>query len=307
MFTNRKALLAYLLVCTVWGSTYVAIAVAVRSLPPFLMGGVRFALAGLLVAAYVWWRGLAWPDGRRGLAHVAMCGVLFFLLGNGGVVWAMQFVPSGIASIYVVMVAIWSAVVDALIPGGGRLTLRITAGLVLGFLGSLLLVGATPAELVRADLRGPIALTIASLAWALGTVLMKRRPSPASPFANASVQMLAGGVAMTLAGFGFGEVGRVTLEANGVLAFVYLILVGSLVGFGAYAYAIQHMSPTALGTYAYVNPVVAVLLGRVLLGETISRRMVVAMILMIGGAAIVQLGDGLARAAGANDSVPERA
>jgi drug/metabolite transporter (DMT)-like permease len=307
MFTTRKALLAYLLVCVVWGSTYVAIAVAVRSLPPFLMGGVRFLAAGLLVAAYVWWRGLAWPDGRRGLTHVAFCGVLFFLLGNGGVVWALQFVPSGIASIYVVMVAIWSAVVDALVPGGGRLTLRITAGLALGFLGSLLLVGATPAELVRADLRGPIALTIASLAWALGTVLMKRRPSPASPFANASIQMLAGGAAMTIAGLSFGELSRVTFETSGLVAFAYLILIGSLVGFGAYAYALHHMSPTALGTYAYVNPVVAVLLGRLLLGEAISRRTIVAMILMIGGAAVVQFGDRVARTASGSDGLPEQA
>jgi drug/metabolite transporter (DMT)-like permease len=307
MSTTRKALLAYLLVCVVWGSTYVAIAVAVDSLPPFLMGGVRFLVAGLLVAAYVSWRGLAWPAGSRGVAHVAACGVLFFLLGNGGVVWALQFVPSGIASIYVVMVAIWSAVVDAMVPGGGRLTLRISAGLVLGFAGSLLLVGATPAELVRADLRGPIALTIASLAWALGTVLMKRRASPASPFANASIQMLAGGAAMLVAGLLFGEASHVRFEASGVLAFAYLVLFGSLVGFGAYAYALHHMSPTALGTYAYVNPVVAVLLGRALLGEAISRRTVVAMVLMIGGAAIVQFGDRLARESGGDEGIPERA
>jgi drug/metabolite transporter (DMT)-like permease len=271
MFTTRKALLAYVLVCVVWGSTYTAIHVAVRSLPPFLMGGVRFICAGLLVA------------------------------------WALQFVPSGIASIYVVMVAIWSAVVDAIVPGGGRLTLRISAGLALGFAGSLLLVGATPAELVRADLRGPIALTVASLAWAVGTVLMKRRPSPASPFANASIQMLGGGAAMIVAGLLFGEASHVRYETSGLVAFVYLVLVGSLVGFGAYAYAIHHMSATALGTYAYVNPVVAVLLGRVLLGEAISRRTVAAMVLMIGGAVAVQFGDRLARGPGGDDGIPERA
>lgn len=294
--TNRRALLAYLLVCVVWGSTYIAIRVAVQSLPPFLMGGVRFVLAALLVGGYVWWRGLAWPEGWRGLGHVAMCGVLFFLIGNGGVVWALQFVPSGIASIYVVMVGIWSALLDAIVPGGrGRLTAWIALGLSMGFAGSLLLVGATPAELVAADWRGPIALTLASLAWALGTVLMKRRPSPADPFANATVQMLGGGAAMIVAGLLFGEAGRVSYEPDGIVAFVYLIVFGSLVGFGAYAYALHHMSPTALGTYAYVNPVVAVLLGRALLGEAITRRAVVAMILMVGGAVVVQLGDRVAR------------
>jgi drug/metabolite transporter (DMT)-like permease len=296
--TDRRALLAYLLVCIVWGSTYIAIRVAVQSLPPFLMGGVRFAIAGVLVAGYVWWRGLPWPDGPRGVAHVASCGVLFFLMGNGGVVWALQFVPSGIASIYVVMVGIWTAVLDALVPGGkARLTARIGAGLALGFAGSLLLVGATPAELLHADLRGPVSLTIASLAWALGTVLMKRRPSPANPFANASVQMLGGGLAMIVAGLLAGEAGGITIQTDGMVAFVYLVIVGSLVGFGAYAYAIHHMSPTALGTYAYVNPVVAVLLGRMLLGEPITRRAIAAMILLIGGAVIVQLGDRAVRLA----------
>jgi drug/metabolite transporter (DMT)-like permease len=298
--TDRRAFLAYLLVCLVWGSTYIAIRVAVQSLPPFLMGGVRFAIAGVLVAGYVWWRGVAWPDGPRGIAHVAFCGVLFFLCGNGGVVWALQFVPSGIASIYVVMVGIWTAVLDAIVPGGkARLTAGIGAGLALGFGGSLLLVGATPAELVAADLRGPVSLTLASLAWALGTVLMKRRPSPANPFANASVQMLGGGLAMVAVGLLSGEATRVTFQADGLVAFVYLVIFGSLVGFGAYAYAIHHMSPTALGTYAYVNPVVAVLLGRALLGEPITRRAIVAMVLLIGGAVIVQLGDRAARLADA--------
>jgi drug/metabolite transporter (DMT)-like permease len=294
--TDRRAFLAYLLVCVVWGSTYIAIRVAVRTLPPFLMGGVRFVIAGLLVAGYVWWRRLPWPDGRRGVGHVAFCGVLFFLCGNGGVVWALQFVPSGIASIYVVMVGIWTAVLDAIVPGGrARLTAGIGFGLAMGFAGSLLLVGATPAELVRADLRGPVSLTLASLCWALGTVLMKRRPSPANPFANASVQMIGGGAAMVIAGLLAGEAGHVAFRQDTVTAFVYLVIFGSLVGFGAYAYAIHHMSPTALGTYAYVNPVVAVLLGRALLGEPITRRALIAMALMIGGAVVVQLGDRAAR------------
>ena len=300
MFSNRRALLAYLLVCIVWGSTYIAIRVAVQSLPPFLMGGTRFLIAGLLVAAWVAWRRLPWPDGPRGVAHVAFCGVLFFLFGNGGVVWALQFVPSGVASIYVVMVGIWTAVLDALIPGSNaRLTARIGLGLLMGFAGSLLLVGATPAELLAADLRGPVSLTIASLAWALGTVLMKRRPSPANPFANATVQMLGGGAAMIVYGLLTGEAGRITITPDGMTAFVYLVIFGSLVGFGAYAYAIHHMSPTALGTYAYVNPVVAVLLGRMLLGEPISRRALIAMALMVGGAVVVQLGDRAARLADA--------
>ncbi len=296
---NRRALLAYLIVCIAWGSTYIAIRVAVRSLPPFLMAGTRFLIAGALLAAYVYWRRLPWPEGLRGVVHVAGCGVLFFLFGNGLVVWALQFMPSGTTSIFVVAVGIWTAEFDALLPGGpGRITWRVGIGLVMAFAGSVLLVGTSAAQILRADLRGPLALTIASMAWAMGTVLMKRRPSPANPFANATVQMIGGGAALFLAGLLFGEALNVTLTADGTIAFVYLIVFGSLAGFGAYAYALHYMSPTAVGTYAYVNPVVAVILGRVLLGEPISARVIAAMALMIGAAVLVQFGDRRARAPG---------
>ena len=243
---NRRALLAYLIVCIAWGSTYIAIRVAVRSLPPFVMAGTRFLIAGALLAAYVYWRQLRWPDGLRGVAYVAACGVLFFLFGNGLVVWALQFMPSGTTSIFVVAVGIWTAVFDALVPGGtGRITMRVGVGLAMAFVGSVLLVGTNAAQILRADLRGPIALTIASMAWAMGTVLMKRRPSPANPFANATVQMMAGGAAQLLAGLLLGETPRVAPTTEGVAAFVYLIAFGSLAGFGAYAYALHYMSPTA--------------------------------------------------------------
>jgi drug/metabolite transporter (DMT)-like permease len=303
---NRRALLAYLIVCVAWGSTYIAIRVAVRTLPPFLMAGTRFLIAGALLAAYVQWRRLPWPDGIRGVAHVAGCGVLFFLLGNGLVVWALQFMPSGTASIFVVAVGIWTAVFDALVPGGtGRISMRVGLGLMMAFVGSVLLVGTNAAQILHADLRGPIALTIASMAWAIGTVLMKRRPSPANPFANATVQMIGGGAALLLAGLLLRETPGVTPSRESVVAFLYLIAFGSLAGFGAYAYALHYMSPTAMGTYAYVNPVVAVIFGRILLGEPISRRVIIAMALMIGAAVLVQFGDRLARAPGSQRVVEQ--
>lgn len=303
---NRRALLAYLIVCIAWGSTYIAIRVAVRSLPPFVMAGTRFLIAGALLAAWVAWKRLPWPDGVRGNAYVAGCGVLFFLLGNGLVVWALQFMPSGTASIFVVAVGIWTAVFDAILPGGpGRITLRVGIGLVMAFLGSVLLVGTNVAQIIHADLRGPIALTIASMAWAMGTVLMKRRPSPASPFANATVQMIGGGATLLIAGLLMGETGAIAPTQEGIVAFLYLIVFGSLAGFGAYAYALHYMSPTAMGTYAYVNPVVAVIFGRILLAEPIAPRVIAAMALMIGAAVLVQFGDRLARAPGSSRVVEQ--
>jgi drug/metabolite transporter (DMT)-like permease len=287
---SRRALVAYLLTCTVWGSTYLAIRIGVEHLPPFLFAGVRFLVAGLLLGAFVLLSDLPRPATRRAFAITAATGLLFFMLGNGLVVWSEQFVPSGIASVYVVTVTIWSAIVDAIVPGGrSRITLGIAAGLAIGFAGSLLLVGATPAELLAADLRGPIALTIASVSWAVGTVIMKRQPSLASPFANATIQMLAGGVALTVVGLALGEAPRFLPTWPGLASLAYLIVFGSIVGFGAHAYALQHMSPSALGTYAYVNPVVAVVLGWLLLHEPITGRMILAMALMLGAACLVQL------------------
>jgi drug/metabolite transporter (DMT)-like permease len=181
----------------------------------------------------------------------------------------------------------------------------VGVGLVMAFAGSLLLVGTSVRQLLHADLRGPVALTIASMAWALGTVLMKRRPSPANPFANATVQMLGGGATLLLTGLLLGEATTVAPRPDGVVAFVYLVVIGSLAGFGAYAYALHYMSPTAMGTYAYINPVVAVILGRMLLGEPISSRVVAAMALMVGAAVLVQFGDRLARASGTQQVIEQ--
>ncbi|HEY8551038.1 MAG TPA: EamA family transporter [Vicinamibacterales bacterium] len=299
---SRKALAAYLITCTVWGSTYLAIRIGVHDLPPFLFAGVRFLVAGLLLGAFVLWRGLDLPANRREAVFVSACGLLFFTVGNGLVVWAEQFVPSGVASVYVVTVTIWTAVLDALLPGGtNRITARIAVGLGVGFLGSLLLVGATPAELLAADLRGPLALTCAAIGWSFGTVFMKRRRPAASPFTSAALQMLAGGAGLTILGLGLGELPRWQLTPSSAGALVYLITFGSIVGFGAYAYALRHMKPAALGTYAYVNPVVAVILGWLLASEPVTLRMVVAMVLMLGAACLIQFGDLLAarRPAGA--------
>lgn len=297
---DRKALLAYVLVCTVWGSTYIFIRMGVEHMPPLLFAGVRHLTAGLLLGAVVLHRGLPRPSTWGEFAYLASGGLFFMAISNGSVVWSEQFVPSGVASVYVVLVVIWTALADALIPGGhSRITPKVVAGLVLGFAGALLLVGTSLHELVGADLRGPVMLTIASMSWGLGTVLMKRRRTAASPFTVAAMQMTTGGAALVLAGLLAGEWPRFHVDATGALALGYLIVAGSIVGFGAYLYALRHMSPTALGTYAYVNPVVAVLLGWLVGHEAVTGRMLVAMALMLGAAALIQFGDQLPRLRGA--------
>ena len=293
-----KALIAYLVVCVFWGSTYLAIKVGVTELPPFLFGGLRFATAGVLLLGVALALGDKLP--RRGdWRTLVIVGLLLLAGGNAFVVWSEQYVGSGIASIFVVTVAMWTALFDALIPGGSsELNWRVIAGLLLGFFGTLLLIGATPAEILAADKRGPIALTIASASWSLGTVYAKRHPTKASPYMGAAFQMIVGGGAVALVGTFLGEWSSWHLTTRGIGAIAYLVIFGSILGYSAYSYALRHASATIVGTYAYVNPVIAVLLGWLLLHEVVTSRTFIAMAMILGAVVWIQLSHGLRRADG---------
>ncbi len=291
-----KALIAYLIVCVFWGSTYLAIKVGVGELPPFLFAGLRFFAAGVLLLAIA--RLLGYPLPRRAgdWRTLAIVGLFLLTGGNAFVVWAEQYTPSGVASVFVVTVAIWTAFFDAIIPGGsGDLNWRVVAGLLLGFLGTALLVGASPAEILKADLRGPIALTFASASWSIGSVYAKRHPTEVSPYIAASIQMIIGGAVVALVGSALGEWRSWHLSLRGLGAMAYLVVFGSILGYSAYAYALRYASATIVGTYAYVNPVIAVLLGWLLLAEPISQRTVVAMALILGAVVWIQLSHKLRR------------
>jgi drug/metabolite transporter (DMT)-like permease len=223
----------------------------------------------------------------------AITGVFLLLGGNAVVVWAEQHVESGAASVFVAAVPLWAAFFDALWPGGTTVfTWRVGVGLALGFLGSALLAGVTPGDLMSADLAGPVALTLASASWALGTVYSKRNPTETSPYAASAVQMLAGGLVISLLGLVLGEAGQWRWSTEGIGALAYLVVFGSIVGFTSYAYALRHASATIVGTYAYVNPVVAVLLGWLILHEDITARTVGAMVLILGAVLMIQLAPG---------------
>jgi drug/metabolite transporter (DMT)-like permease len=293
-----KALVAYLVVCVFWGSTYLAIKVGVGELPPFLFAGLRFLAAGVLLLALA--RALGDPLPRRAADWRTLAIVGLFLLagGNAFVVWAEQYTPSGIASVFVVTVAIWTAFFDAIIPGGsGDLNWRVVAGLALGFIGTGLLVGASPAEILRADLRGPLALTFASCSWSLGSVYAKRHPTETSPYMGAAIQMIVGGAAVALVGTALGEWPAWHLSPKGLGAIAYLVVFGSILGYSAYTYALRHASATIVGTYAYVNPVIAVLLGWLLLREPIAGRTLAAMALILGAVVWIQFSHKLRRTA----------
>ena len=295
-----KALIAYLVVCVFWGSTYLAIKVGVTELPPFLFAGLRFFIAGLLL--FVIARALGDPLPKRSdWRTLAIVGLMLLAGGNAFVVWSEQYIGSGIASIFVVTVAMWTALFDAIVPGGSsELNWRVIAGLALGFLGTLLLVGASPAEIIAADKRGPIALTIASASWSLGTVYAKRHPTTASPYMGAAFQMMVGGGAVAILGTLLGEWASWHLSSRGIGAIAYLVVFGSILGYSAYSYALRHASATIVGTYAYVNPVIAVILGWLLLHEPVGSRTFIAMGMILGAVVWIQFSHKLSRTDGAS-------
>jgi len=286
---SRRVFAAYVVLCVVWGSTYLAIRVGVSEFPPALFAGIRFVIAGSVLLGIARLLGRRLPARRRDWMTNVVVGVLLLFCGNGLVVWAEQFTPSGVAAIIVVTVTLWLALFDAVIPGSSvRPTWRQVVGLLAGFGGTLLLVDADVGTLRAADWRGPLALTTASAAWAAGSVFSSRRPSEAGPEMDSALQMLAGGLALSALGVVLGQAGALHWSPRGAGALAYLIVFGSLVGYSSYVYVLRHMAPTIVGTYSYVNTVVAVLLGWTILDEPITGRTIGAMAIVLGSVAWVR-------------------
>jgi drug/metabolite transporter (DMT)-like permease len=284
---------AFAIVYLIWGSTFLAILFAVQTLPPFLMAGARFVVAGSLV--YAWARlvnGTAAPT-RAEWRATALVGVLLLLGGNGLLVWSEQRIPSGVAALLVGTVPCFMALIDWLRPGGVRPSGYVVSGLLLGMVGLVWLVG--PDSLMgggRADLIGATVVVIGSFSWALGSIYSRHAGAPSSPFLSTAMQMLAGGAALLLLSVMLGEPWSFDVHAvalRSMLGFLYLIVFGSIVAFSAYIWLLRVSTPARVSTYAYVNPVVAVVLGWALAGEALTVRVAVAAAIIISGVALITL------------------
>lgn len=285
-----RALIAYLLVCVVWGSTYLAIRIGVADLPPVLFAGARFFTAGILLGGVVLATGGHLPRSKGEWKILSIGGTFLLVGGNAIVVWAEQTMPSGLASVYVAAGPLWTALFDALVPGGKtKLTWKMGLGLLAGFLGICLLSGVTPSQLFSTEMRGPIALTLAAASWAMGSVYTKRNTTSVSIYSAATVQMTVAGAVLLILGLALGEAKAWHFTMAGAGSLAYLILIGSLVGYTAFGYALRHASPTIVGTFAYVNPVVAVLLGWLFLHEVVAARTLIAMGVILGAVLWIQL------------------
>lgn len=285
-----QTLLAFAIVYFVWGSTYLAIRVGVLEMPPFLMAGMRFTAAGAVLFGWVLARGEKMPN-RRQWISIGILSVLFFVLDYGLVFWAEQRVPSGIAAVMMALIPVFMALWEIALLRTQRLTWQLALALFIGIAGVGVLVSRTlNVAGVPIDPAGAVALMVASMSWAVSSVLTRKLPLPASKVVNSGAQMLAGGIFLTLTAAALGEFRGFHLAAvsrAAWFALLYLIVAGSIIAFTAYLWLIGHESPTKVSTYAYVNPVVAVLLGYFLGNEALGPRTILGSALVLVSVVVI--------------------
>jgi drug/metabolite transporter (DMT)-like permease len=287
--TRGQIIAAFASIYTVWGSTYLAIRYAVETMPPFVMGGSRFLISGVLLYAWSRSRGAPRPTLRQ-WRNATIAGGFLLLGGNGGVVWAEQTVSSGMTALLVSILPFWLVIIEWARPPRRRPSAAVLIGLVVGFLGLVVLIGPGDIGANGVSLLGAIVLILASLSWAIGSFWSRDADMPESGLLTTGMEMLGGGALLFLAGVVFGELRGLDVSAisrASWVGWIYLIVFGSLIGFTSYIWLLDKVLPAHLGTYAYVNPVVAVILGWAIAGETFSLRTGIAAVIVICAVALI--------------------
>ena len=280
-------LLAFGAVYIFWGSTYLAIRVGVETIPPAVMVGLRFLPAGLLLLPVARALGQPLAVSARDLRVLFLIGLLLLVGGNGAVVWAEQYVASGLAALLVATIPLWMALLEGLLPGGSRLTASAATGLGLGFAGVAVLLWPKLQEVQGADLWGEAALLFAALSWAVGSIWSRRAGLAVPPLVATAWQMLLAGAFMTVVSLATGQLAHARWTGPAVTAMGYLIVFGSCLGLSAYIWLLRNAPIASVSTYAYVNPVIAVLLGWLILDEPLTPAILVGTLIIAGSVVLV--------------------
>lgn len=287
---DLKAFLAWINVCVIWGTTYLVIRIGVQHLPPMLFAGIRWIIAGSIFIVFMKWKGKALPKANE-IVHLAIVGLALLGLGNGLVVVSEQWIPSGLTALLLSTVPFGIVGLESLLPKGPKLNLTIIAGLIMGLLGVFLIFkGEVKYLLVVENRLGILGIMMAVFFWSLGSIYSKYKKVNVHPLMGASVQMLVAGTAMAIVGVSLGELQKITLEMKGFLSLAYLITVGSWVGYGSYIYAIAHLPLSLVATHAYVNPIIALFLGWLILDEELNLQIIIAAFVILVGVSIVRHG-----------------
>jgi len=305
-----KVLLAFAMIYFVWGSTYLAIRVGVRVVPPFLLAGIRFLIAGVVLFVWMRFKGTASPTLREWGGVTAM-GLLIFVFDYGLVFWAEKRVPSGIAAVMMATIPVFMSLAEIVVLRTQRLTARLGIALLVGLAGVAILVGhAMSFGEDPIDTAGGCALIVGAISWSVASIISRKLPLPADKVMSSGAQMLAGGVLLTLTAASLGEFRGFHVQAvsrGAWFALAYLIGAGSIVAYTAYVWLLHHESPTKVATYAYVNPVVAVVIGYLLGGETIGPRTIVGTFLILVSIVVITTMPRKVRVASRMDTVEELA
>jgi drug/metabolite transporter (DMT)-like permease len=296
MFSNSKpafkAYAAWIAVCFFWGTTYVAIRVAVESYPPFFMAGVRFVLAGSILFAVLIIRGTPLP-GKRELVDAAVVGIALLSVANGLVAWSEQWIPSSLAALVVATLPFWVMGIEAALPGGEKITLRQVLGVLIGFTGLLLLFGPElESGIDRNYVKGIGALLLAPLSWASGTIYAKYRSVKSTPLRAASLQMIIGGLVLLLVGMALGQHKNLAFDPRGLFAVLYLMIFGSIVAYVCFVYILDKLPSSTVSLYAYINPVIAVILGKMIFNERLDLSVIAGTAIILFGVLLVQTSRG---------------
>ncbi len=287
--SRTVAYASFVAICVIWGTTFLAIRIAIETIPTFYVTGLRFVSAGLILFAIALARGEAIPRSARKWRHELITGVLLFAGGNASMVWAEHYISSGLTALLAATIPLWLAVIDAVFIRLEALTPRRVGGLVIGFAGVGLLVAPGLTSPDRHDfLLGVLGTQFSAIAWCIGTVRTKYRPSGVEGAAGPAMQMLLGGIVVMVLAATTEPAHAVTFTTRTFLALAYLAIFGSVIAFTAYHIALKALPPGRLGLYAYVNPAVAVVAGALVLGEVVTWQMIVAMVVILGGVTLAR-------------------
>ena len=287
---NFKAYLAWVSICIIWGTTYLAIRVGVKDMPPLLFAGLRWLLAGPIILLFLKLRGYKLPE-KQDLKHIAVVGLLLLGVGNGLVAFAEQWLPSGLTALLLTTMPFWVVGIESTLPTGLKLNFMVVAGLILGIAGVGFILGFDFKALLNSSyLLGIFGLMIGVLGWASGTVYSKYVKVSVHPLMNAAVQMCIAGLALTIVSGIFGEYPRFHFTQDSFFAFLYLLVFGAFIAYGAYIYAISHLPISFVSTYAYINPVIALFLGWLILDEKLNATIIVGALIILLAVYIVKKG-----------------
>lgn len=282
-----KTRLAFLAVCFFWGSTYLAIRIGVQHFPPALLAGARFFTAGFMVAVYAKMKGLAFPNAFSEYRRIAVVGVLLLCTGSSMVFFASKWVNSGMSSLMIATIPLFMSLIESVGLRRRSLNLRGWIGLLTGFGGVTLLV-LSNSQNGTMHINGVLLLLLSALSWSVGSLYSREFHPSGDLLTHIGIQMMSGGIAITLVGLFLGEGSQVHMNMAGIGALVYLIVFGSIVAYSSYIYILQYWPAAKAGTYAYVNPVVALTLGALVLGEPVSFSIIISAVIILVSVYVVQ-------------------